>query len=274
MELTLRRNVVRAAGGVVRRVGATGAEVLLVHRPRYTDWTFPKGKAKPGEPDDAAALREVEEETGLRCSLIEELPSTSYHDSRGRQKIVRYWTMKPQSGEFSPHDEVDAVLWLRHAEAAERLSYHRDLDVLGAVQPPLVVVRHASAGEREEWAASDAARPLDARGRSQAEALVEQLSGFEVDRIVSSPLARCVQTLEPLARRRGVELELSEDLAEGAGADAVRALASSLEGTAAVFCGHGPDLEPLFGRIRKAASVVVDAGGGKLMELGRLPPPA
>jgi len=274
VELTLRPNVVRAAGGVVRRVGATGAEVLLVHRPRYGDWTFPKGKAKPGEADDETALREVEEETGLHCSLIGELPRTSYRDSRGRQKVVRYWTMKAQSGEFSPHDEIDAAVWLGHAEAAARLSYDRDLDVLRAVQPPLVVVRHASAGERDAWAAPDAARPLDARGRSQAEALVEQLSSFDVDRIVSSPSVRCVQTLEPLARRRGVELELSEELAEGAGPDSVRAVALSLGGTAAVLCGHGPELEPLLGRTQKAASVVVEAGGGKLMELGRLPPPA
>jgi 8-oxo-dGTP diphosphatase len=122
--------VVRAAGGVLVREGADGLETLLVHRPKYDDWTFPKGKAEDGESDEACALREVEEETGLRCELDDELPSTSYVDSRGRPKIVRYWTMRPLSGEFRPHAEVDEVRWVAPGEAASLLSYARDLPVL------------------------------------------------------------------------------------------------------------------------------------------------
>jgi 8-oxo-dGTP pyrophosphatase MutT (NUDIX family) len=123
-------DVVRAAGGVVEQ----GGRVLLVHRPRYGDWTFPKGKALPDETDEATALREVEEETGLRCELGDELPTTSYVDAKGRPKRVRYWRMRPLAGAFAPHDEVDEIAWLSPADAAERLTYVRDqalLDALG-----------------------------------------------------------------------------------------------------------------------------------------------
>ena len=122
---------VRAAGGVVWRNG----EVLLVHRPKYDDWTFPKGKADDGETDEDAALREVEEETGFRCSLGPELASTSYTDSHGRPKLVRYWSMSPEEGEFVPTDEVDEIVWLVPEAAERRLSYERDRALLRAIEP-------------------------------------------------------------------------------------------------------------------------------------------
>lgn len=264
---------VRAAGGVVRRVGLEGPQVLLVHRPRYGDWTFPKGKAEPGETDEQTALREVEEETGFRCSLIWELPSTRYRDARGRPKVVRYWTMRVESGEFVPHKEVDAVSWLPNAEAAEQLSYDRDLEVLRAVPPTLLVVRHASAGDRGESDGDDARRPLDDRGQKQANALVEQLAPFEISRIVSSPFTRCMQTVEPLAKSRDLPLEMSDELAEGAERERARSFLLGLDGTATVVCGHAPELGPLFGRMKKGATVAIEAANGKLTELGRLPPP-
>jgi 8-oxo-dGTP diphosphatase len=111
-------------------------EVLLVHRPRYDDWSFPKGKALAGETDEECALREVEEETGLRCELGSELPQTSYV-SRGRPKRVRYWLMPRCAGELAPTDEVDAGEWLSLVEAHERLSYDRDRMLLGAVAASL-----------------------------------------------------------------------------------------------------------------------------------------
>ncbi len=121
---------VRAAGGVVWRQGERGLEVLVLHRPRYDDWSLPKGKANDGERDEDCALREVEEETGLVCELGPELASTSYLDARGRSKLVRYWSMRPLRGSFTPHDEVDAVRWLTLAGAADALSYERDRSVL------------------------------------------------------------------------------------------------------------------------------------------------
>jgi 8-oxo-dGTP diphosphatase len=120
---------VRAAGGLVVRDGPEGSEVLLVHRPRYDDWTFPKGKLDPGESDEQAAIREVEEETGYRCSLEIELPSTSYIDAKGRPKLVRYWLMRVVDGDFAANDEVDEVVWLPASAARAKLSYDRDRDL-------------------------------------------------------------------------------------------------------------------------------------------------
>ena len=122
---------VRAAGGLVLR----DAEVLLVHRPRYDDWTFPKGKAEDGETDEDCALREVLEETGLHCRLGAEAGTTEYVDSKGRPKRVRWWLMEPVQGDFVPNDEVDEVQWVEPAMAAKLLSYGRDLMLLeGALQ--------------------------------------------------------------------------------------------------------------------------------------------
>jgi 8-oxo-dGTP diphosphatase len=115
-----------AAGGVVVRDG----RVLLVHRPRYDDWTFPKGKLDPGESFEEAAVREVEEETGLRCTLGDELASTRY-DVGGRPKLVRYWLMTPESeAAFEENDETDDLRWLTPDEAKSFLSYARDRELL------------------------------------------------------------------------------------------------------------------------------------------------
>lgn len=127
--------VVRAAGGVVRRTGDAdgGVEVLVVHRPRYDDWSFPKGKAIGDETDEDCARREVEEETGLRCRLLESLASVRYVDRRGRPKVVRYWLMEADGGTFVPGDEVDETRWLRPAQAAAVLSYEHDRELAAAV---------------------------------------------------------------------------------------------------------------------------------------------
>jgi 8-oxo-dGTP pyrophosphatase MutT (NUDIX family) len=120
-------DAVRAAGGIVLRDG----NVLLVHRPRYDDWTFPKGKAEAGESDEDCALREVHEETGLRCALEDELESTSYVDSKGRPKRVRWWRMQPIADDgFVPNDEVDELRWVDADTAARLLTYPRDLVLL------------------------------------------------------------------------------------------------------------------------------------------------
>ena len=122
----------RAAGGVIARGSGSDLEIVIVHRPRYDDWTFPKGKAESGETDEQTALREVLEETGFECNLGEELPSVSYRDHKDRSKIVRYWVMTVNAGAFEPNDEVDVLEWVSATEAGERLTYDHDVDVLSA----------------------------------------------------------------------------------------------------------------------------------------------
>ena len=121
---------VKAAGGVVWRRGAGGVEVAVAHRPHRDDWSLPKGKLDPGETWEQAALREVEEEIGFRCRLGRELPSVAYDDHHGRSKIVRYWLMEPEEGDFVPNDEVDELRWLIPSAAAELLSYERDRELV------------------------------------------------------------------------------------------------------------------------------------------------
>jgi len=123
---------VRAAGGLVWKVSgsSSGAEVLLVHRPRYDDWSFPKGKLEAGESEEECAVREVREETGMRCRRGGELESAVYADAQGRSKRVRYWEMEFVSGDFLANEEVDAIRWLDIDSAAEVLSYATDVAAL------------------------------------------------------------------------------------------------------------------------------------------------
>ena len=130
--------MIEAAGGVVWKATSKGlVKVLLVHRPRYDDWSFPKGKLDPGETHRHAALREVEEETGLRCRTGEELPQARYADRKRRPKRVRYWSMEPIDGEFEANDEVDEVCWLPIDEAMAALTYRHDRAVLAALPQPV-----------------------------------------------------------------------------------------------------------------------------------------
>jgi 8-oxo-dGTP pyrophosphatase MutT (NUDIX family) len=128
---------VRAAGGIVRRRREDGTdEILVVHRPAYDDWSFPKGKLEPGEREDEAAMREVEEETGLRCRLDRELATSAYRDGRGRPKTVRYWLMTPIGGKLEAANEVDEVRFVSLPEAKELLTYERDSELLAALERP------------------------------------------------------------------------------------------------------------------------------------------
>jgi 8-oxo-dGTP diphosphatase len=132
------RMSVRAAGGLVIRRGADdNTRIVLVHRPRYDDWSFPKGKQRRGEALLAAALREVREETGLLCMAEEVLGVTEYFDRRDRPKLVRYWAMHAVGGSFEPNNEVDAIAWVRPTEAVLRLSNDHDIDLLTAVTSQL-----------------------------------------------------------------------------------------------------------------------------------------
>jgi len=232
---------VRAAGGVVRRSGRHGPEFALVHRPRYDDWTFAKGKAEDGESDEDGAEREVREETGFVCERGPEVGSVRYVDRRGRPKTVRYWLMYPIGGAFVSNEEVDELRWLDADSAAAVLTYGHDKKVLTDARSfdlPVYLVRHAKAGDREAWSEDDVLRPITRRGRAQAEGLVTLLRELPVDLVLSSPYVRCVQTVRPLAIARSVPLEEHDSLAEGAPTTDTLSLVRS-RGGAVVMCSHG-----------------------------------
>jgi len=276
---------VEAAGGVVWRRPPGGLEVLLVHRPRYDDWTLPKGKLHPGEDHSTAALREVEEETGLLCSLGVELAPSAYVDGRGRPKVVRWWAMTPDGGTFVRGPEVDETGWLPLADAASLVSYDRDREVLRSFtsQPgtaAVLLVRHGDAGARGRWKGDDRLRPLSPRGRRQARALIGQMAGYGTARVVSSEYVRCVQTVEPLALARRLPVETSPALAEGATGADIRALLDQVTGTAVVLCTHGDvagevldALRRAGGRCAKGSTWVLEPDGGRLVAARYLEPP-
>lgn len=142
--------LVRAAGGVVWRRGPDGAPLFaIVHRPRYDDWSLPKGKAEPGEDLEAAALREVAEETGMDCRLGERLGGHRYTDQRGRPKATEYWLMEAVAGEFTPGDEVDELRWLGAGEARRLLGYERDRGLLDQAAATLAAADEPSGGAGE-----------------------------------------------------------------------------------------------------------------------------
>jgi 8-oxo-dGTP diphosphatase len=241
--------VVRAAGGVILRRRNGVLETLLVHRPKYDDLTFPKGKALLGEPDEDAALREVVEETGLRGELGPELVSTSYVDPHGRPKRVRYWLIRPdgREGGFEPDGEVDRIVWLDVGDAKLALTYDRDravLDTATGFTQPLFFVRHAKAWSRDDWHVDDDLRPLTTKGTRQAEGIAATFADRPVVDVLSSPTVRCVRTVEPLARRRGLEVRTVDWLRPGTATAVTRAEALSLPGPA-VLSSHReviPDL--------------------------------
>jgi 8-oxo-dGTP diphosphatase len=277
---------VQAAGGVVWRRSPAGIEVLLVHRPRYDDWTFPKGKLDAGEDHRSAALREVEEETGLRPSIGPELTWSEYLDGRGRPKVVRWWAMTPSGGAFVAGHEVDHVRWVPVVDAPRALTYERDLDVLRSftARPEtaaVLLVRHGHAGDRRLWEGDDRLRPLSDKGWRQARALVGLLRGYAITRVASSASLRCVQTVEPLARARGLGVETSGALAEGAERDRVSALLDDLTGVPAVLSTHGDvagEALALVGRRRapcaKGSVWVLEPDGDRLVAARYVPPPA
>jgi 8-oxo-dGTP diphosphatase len=282
---------VRAAGGIVLRGEEGDRSVALVHRPRYGDWSFPKGKLEDGEDEASAALREVEEETGLRCHLGPIVGSVTYKDRRGRPKVVRYFQMDADGGVFAPNLEVDELRWVPVEDAARLLSYAHDRRLLrrvvgGTPAYALYVVRHAKAGVRAAWTAPDRERPLTRRGRKQARRLVERFQGLEIERILSSPFLRCIQTVEPLGEARGLPVEAAPALAEGASVDELLLALDSFIDRPTVVCGHGREIESMIDRlerdgatiegargIAKGSVWVLDRDGGRVVAAHYLPAP-
>ncbi|MDM4140616.1 MULTISPECIES: NUDIX hydrolase [Mycobacterium] len=218
--------VVYAAGAVLWRPGDADAadhdiEVAVIHRPRYDDWSLPKGKVDPGETAPVAAVREVLEETGQRAVLGRRLDLVSYPIEAGVKKVF-YWAARATGGEFVPNHEVDDLVWLPITEAMKKLGYAQDRKVLRhftkkpADTHTLLVVRHGTAGRKSRFSGDDAKRPLDKRGRAQAEALVPQLLAFGASHVYAADRVRCHQTVEPLAAELGVPVHNEPALTEEA----------------------------------------------------------
>ncbi|RYB92295.1 NUDIX hydrolase [Nocardioides glacieisoli] len=250
---------VRAAGAVVTRKATGGSrkewEVLLVHRPKYDDWSFPKGKLDPGEHEVTAAVREVAEETGLDVRLGPALAAQRYRMSNGRWKHVDYWTAKVVGSDdvsgYRPNAEIDVVEWAPWEAAMTRLTYPHDRETLAEARPlrrrthALVVLRHAKARSRGGWRKDDRLRPLVQLGEAQAERLVPLLAAFDVTSAHTSSSVRCLQTVRPYVDTTGwptkIYDELSEEHASAEGVvEIVDALLHGSEGV--VLCSHRPVL--------------------------------
>jgi 8-oxo-(d)GTP phosphatase len=249
--------IVYAAGAVLWRSGGTDQplEIAVIHRPRYDDWSLPKGKVDPGETAAVAAVREVFEETGHHSVLGRRLVSVSYPIDLGVKKVY-YWVARSTGGEFVSGKEVDELVWLPVADAMKKLDYAQDRKVLRrfakhpADTQTVLVVRHGTAGSKSRFSGDDAKRPLDKRGRAQAEALVGQLMAFGATDVYAADRVRCHQTVEPLAAELGVPIENEPTLTEEAYAKNPkrgrnRMLRIAAEGGTPAICTQGkviPDL--------------------------------
>jgi 8-oxo-dGTP diphosphatase len=213
--------LIEAAGGVLWRpaIGGAGIEVALVHRPKYGDWSIPKGKLHAGEQPLLGALREVVEETGFTGRPGRPLGEIRYLKD-GAPKRVRYWAMQCLDGGFVAGAEVDQLMWLPPREARRHLLPDRDQDLIDGLDRaavstwPCVVVRHGSAGERSAWQGDDRERPLDATGNDQAEGLVPLLTAMGVRRVLSADVVRCLQTIAPYAEAARLSVESEPLLSE------------------------------------------------------------
>ena len=279
--------VVPATGTVPWRRRRGHLEVALVHRPKYDDWSWAKGKLDPGEEWPVAAMRETAEETGFSVQLGMPLPAASYtvldRDGVPATKQVRYWAAAVVGGKGRLVNEIDEVAWLDVLAAHDKLDYARDRDQLRAVVRadaagrlttwPLAVVRHAKARARGSWKPPDPLRPLDDKGLAQAQAIAPLLAAYGVTRLVSSSSVRCADTLRPYAVSTRISLRLKDGLSEeGYAADPARS-AHHLRrvvarGVPTALCSHGPVLPSLLTTLREKVDESADDGPDAAAALG------
>jgi 8-oxo-dGTP diphosphatase len=278
------------AGAVLWRLNGDSAtpEIAIIHRPRYDDWSLPKGKVDPGETEPVTAVREVHEETGYSSHLGRRLVAVSYPVEQGIKK-VRYWAAATIDGEFIPGDEVDELKWLPVAEAMKELKYPHDRKVLRrfskhpADTQTVLIVRHGTAGSKSRYKGDDRKRPLDKHGRAQAESLVGVLLAFGANTVYAADRVRCHQTVEPLAEELGTTIHsepllTEEEYPENRKAARHRVLEIASSGGTPVICTQGkviPDLiawwcerdgvRPDKSRNRKGSAWVMSLADGRLV---------
>jgi 8-oxo-dGTP diphosphatase len=255
-----------AAGAVLWRVEKNKLRVAVVHRSRYNDWSFAKGKVDPGELLAQTAVREIREETGLKVRLGVKLSTSKYELPNGNAKEVHYWAARVtdkalHTSTFKPDEEVASVDWLTPEKAREVLSYDFDRQLLDEVEAlhkqekldtrPFIVLRHAKATPRADWmggrAVDDGKRPLLPEGLKQAQALVPLISAFGPKRVFTSPWFRCRATVAPYAAKRRIKLIERSVFSElgnfrGPQRTAKEVLDIIDEGKAALICAHRPSL--------------------------------
>ncbi|MGN0101919.1 NUDIX hydrolase [Dietzia sp. CH92] len=269
-----RIRVVPAAGAVLYRMDGDTPLCAVVHRPRYDDWSLPKGKVDAGESVPVTAVREMLEETGFSAVLRERIGTTGYPLKENLRKEVTYWSALSTGGAFEPNSEVDELRWVPVDEAMQLVTYPLDrkiltrFDAAPRARSVLMLVRHAKAGRRSEWSGDDDLRPLDKTGRAQAEMLAPMLRAFGVTRLHSAPRVRCEQTLAPLADELGepitVEPALSDEayLADPAAAVSRLGAVAAGEGVAAV-CSQGTAIPGLVRDLAGPAGLDVGEGSTK-----------
>lgn len=267
---------VYAAGGVVWRIVDGKLRVLLIHRTRYRDVTLPKGKVDPGEMLAETAAREIFEETGIRVALGAPVGVSRYRLPSKRTKIVHYWSAEAtdaaiRASAFVPNKEIAAIEWVSPKKALARLSYPVDVEILenflrlveeGVLRTfPIIVLRHGKAVAREDWDGNDAARPLSARGKRQANSIVGPLLAFGARKIVSSPALRCTKTVAPLSASLGRKVEttplISQDAWEEGESDARTIIGQRVRSRKpAVLCSHGPVLPDILSELALATGTL------------------
>jgi 8-oxo-dGTP pyrophosphatase MutT (NUDIX family)/phosphohistidine phosphatase SixA len=255
---------VLAAGAVCWRHGADGLEVVLIHRPKYNDWSWPKGKVEPGETLPETAVREVQEETGLDIHLGIPLPTAEYMVGGKNLKKVFYWSAEVKGDAvFEPMNEreVDEARWFPVAKARTKLTSYADRDQLDVLEKydstdalsawPLILVRHGKAFPRSKWYETEHVRPLLKLGTRQAMALTGLLGAWETKRLMSSPWKRCMATLTPLSAATGKPIKkvptLSEKTTAANPGKTTRFIEKLLEkGRPVIYCTHRPVLPTIF----------------------------
>jgi len=265
-----------AAGAICWRIENSELKVALIHRARYDDWSWPKGKVDPGECLPETAVREIAEETGLRIKLGLRIGVQKYNLPSGVPKEVHYWASKISEkallkSKFKPSEEVSQVVWMSAESAASRLTYSHDGDPLRRLielheanqldTKPFIILRHAKATPRSDWKGENGKRPLLALGKTQAKTLVPLISAFPVKRVVSSPWVRCLKTVEPYAAGRKMKVILRSQLSElgsARGPQRTQKVVRDLveDNLATLVCTHRPALPSIL----DALSNYADAG--------------
>ena len=265
--------IIQAAGAIVWRNSKDKTEVAIIHRPKYDDWSFPKGKVEPSESLIACAYREVIEETNIQTEFGAVLGDVEYLTPDGKKR-VSFWAAKAiNQRDFIPNSEVDQLKWVEVKKVKDLLTLETDKKILAQFvkldinTKPFILLRHAKAVTREEWQGDDDDRPLDSLGQNQANRLLAIYQVYNIEQIHTSDAVRCYDTVNPIVKGLGIKLEVTGKLGESTyKKDKEKAFeyAKDLikEDARILLCSHNPILPKMLNKLTKKSDV--DADEGKL----------